>query len=163
MSDSRNVIPGSGREPRGADPYNTEGRVVEDTRPVIPLGHKSYDGEEQPRMGFFTDTTVCIGCKACEVACKEWNDVPDVIGAATGHSYDNTGGLGANAWRHVAFIEQRKPAAEVPVPAMVRQCSTSVRQPSAAASRVTSSITCSSRSATVTAPTTSSTKVPATP
>ncbi len=28
------------------------------------------------RMGFFTDTTVCIGCKACEVACKQWNDLP---------------------------------------------------------------------------------------
>ena len=26
--------------------------------------------------GFFTDSTLCIGCKACEVACKEWNDVP---------------------------------------------------------------------------------------
>ncbi len=29
-----------------------------------------------PRMGFFTDTSVCIGCKACEVACKEWNAIP---------------------------------------------------------------------------------------
>ena len=41
--------------------------------------------------GFFTDTTVCIGCKACEVACKEWNNLPaDSIGL-TGQSYDNTG------------------------------------------------------------------------
>jgi formate dehydrogenase iron-sulfur subunit len=65
----------------------------------------------QPRMGFFTDTSVCIGCKACEVACKEWNDVPesgdlDLLGL----SYDNTGDLGSNTWRHVAFIEQAKPA-----------------------------------------------------
>ncbi|QBI21855.1 4Fe-4S dicluster domain-containing protein [Egibacter rhizosphaerae] len=58
------------------------------------------------RYGFFTDTTVCIGCKACEVACKEWNAVPDHLGGFTGHSYDNTGELGANAWRHVAFVEQ---------------------------------------------------------
>jgi formate dehydrogenase iron-sulfur subunit len=55
--------------------------------------------------GFFTDTTLCIGCKACEVACKEWNLLPaDSIGL-TGHSYDNTGQLSANTWRHVSFIE----------------------------------------------------------
>jgi formate dehydrogenase iron-sulfur subunit len=61
------------------------------------------------RMGFFTDTSVCIGCKACEVACKEWNAVPEDGLALTGMSYDNTVGLGADTWRHVAFIEQRKP------------------------------------------------------
>jgi formate dehydrogenase iron-sulfur subunit len=55
--------------------------------------------------GFFTDTTLCIGCKACEVACKEWNLLPaDHIGL-TGHSYDNTGQLGATTWRHVSFVE----------------------------------------------------------
>ncbi len=68
----------------------------------------SYDGEARPRMGFFTDTSVCIGCKACEVACKEWNRVPDSPKGFSGHSYDNTLDLGANTWRHVAFIEQRK-------------------------------------------------------
>jgi formate dehydrogenase iron-sulfur subunit len=57
-------------------------------------------------MGFFTDTSVCIGCKACEVACKEWNAVPEDGLLLTGMSYDNTGGLGASTWRHVAFIEQ---------------------------------------------------------
>ncbi|MER6981359.1 4Fe-4S dicluster domain-containing protein [Streptomyces carpinensis] len=62
-----------------------------------------------PRMGFFTDTSVCIGCKACEVACKEWNSVPEDGLELTGMSYDNTQGLGADTWRHVAFIEQRKP------------------------------------------------------
>lgn len=60
------------------------------------------------RMGFFTDTSVCIGCKACEVACKEWNDVPDDGLDFLGWSYDNTGALGADTWRHVAFVE--KPA-----------------------------------------------------
>jgi formate dehydrogenase iron-sulfur subunit len=60
------------------------------------------------RVGFFTDTSVCIGCKACEVACKEWNGLPaDDIGF-TGHSYDNTGALGAHTWRHVAFVEQKR-------------------------------------------------------
>jgi formate dehydrogenase iron-sulfur subunit len=61
------------------------------------------------RVGFFTDTSVCIGCKACEVACKEWNGLPDPDADAltlTGMSYDNTTELGSNAWRHVAFIEQ---------------------------------------------------------
>jgi formate dehydrogenase iron-sulfur subunit len=62
-------------------------------------------------MGFFTDTSVCIGCKACEVACKEWNHVPADGLVFTGMSYDNTAGLGADTWRHVAFIEQRKPVA----------------------------------------------------
>jgi len=59
-----------------------------------------------PRMGFFTDTSVCIGCKACEVACKEWNAVPEDGLDLTGMSYDNTGELSADTWRHVAFIEQ---------------------------------------------------------
>ena len=64
------------------------------------------------RKGFFTDTSVCIGCKACEVACKEWNGIPagDTAGfSLLGSSYDNTGALGASTWRHVAFIEQSKP------------------------------------------------------
>ena len=62
-----------------------------------------------PRMGFFTDTSVCIGCKACEVACKEWNLVPeDGPLRLTGDSYDNTGALGASTWRHVAFVEQQR-------------------------------------------------------
>ena len=59
-----------------------------------------------PRVGFFTDTSVCIGCKACEVACKEWNGVPQDGLNLLGMSFDNTGGLGADSWRHVAFIEQ---------------------------------------------------------
>ncbi|MCC6179081.1 MAG: 4Fe-4S dicluster domain-containing protein [Chloroflexi bacterium] len=62
--------------------------------------------------GFFTDTTLCIGCKACEVACKEWNQLPaDDIGM-TGQSYDNTGALSATTWRHVAFIEQISPGGQ---------------------------------------------------
>jgi formate dehydrogenase iron-sulfur subunit len=60
-------------------------------------------------MGFFTDTSVCIGCKACEVACKEWNEVPEDGLIWAGTSHDNSGGLGADTWRHVAFIEQRVP------------------------------------------------------
>jgi formate dehydrogenase iron-sulfur subunit len=77
---------------------------------VTPRGWpETYGDEGQPRMGFFTDTSLCIGCKACEVACKEWNELPIDDFAFTGQSYDNTGRLSANTWRHVAFIEQRTP------------------------------------------------------
>ena len=55
---------------------------------------------------FLTDSTLCIGCKACEVACKEWNDVPADGFRFTGASYDNTAGLGHSTWRHVKFIER---------------------------------------------------------
>jgi formate dehydrogenase iron-sulfur subunit len=62
--------------------------------------------QDRVEVGFFTDPTVCIGCKACEVACKEWNDIPDDGFTWSGNSYDNTGHLGASTWRHVMFLEQ---------------------------------------------------------
>jgi formate dehydrogenase iron-sulfur subunit len=55
---------------------------------------------------FLTDSTLCIGCKACEVACKEWNQVGDDGLNWSGFSYDNTGAVGASSWRHVKFVEQ---------------------------------------------------------
>ena len=55
---------------------------------------------------FLTDSTLCIGCKACEVACKEWNQVPGDGFTFTGLSYDNTRGLGHSTWRHVKFVER---------------------------------------------------------
>jgi formate dehydrogenase iron-sulfur subunit len=69
----------------------------------------TYGNEAKERVGFFTDTSVCIGCKACEVACKEWNLVPEDGLVWTGESYDNTSTLGANSWRHVTFVEQNEP------------------------------------------------------
>ena len=95
-------------EPRKPDGHSLYGPLDD---PATDAGYP----EHPPRVGFFTDTSVCIGCKACEVACKEWNGLPDPEAdrlTLTGMSYDNTGALGANAWRHVAFIEQA-----VPVPA----------------------------------------------
>ncbi|MCZ2858506.1 4Fe-4S dicluster domain-containing protein [Blastococcus sp. VKM Ac-2987] len=95
-----------------------------------PLPDVSADAgyvEEHPaRVGFFTDTSVCIGCKACEVACKEWNTLPmddshgvrDAMGMS-GMSYDNTGMLGANSWRHVAFVEQTR-TVDLPMPTFGR-------------------------------------------
>jgi formate dehydrogenase iron-sulfur subunit len=76
--------------------------------PAATSGHHDHP----PRVGFFTDTSLCIGCKACEVACKEWNGVPFDGLDFTGESFDNTGALGADTWRHVAFIEQSKPIAQ---------------------------------------------------
>src|SRR5918996_3887909 len=78
--------------------------------PLDPAADAGYP-DAPPRMGFFTDTSVCIGCKACEVACKEWNGVPDDGLNLLGMSFDNTGALSADSWRHVAFIEQPAPAA----------------------------------------------------
>lgn len=57
------------------------------------------------KTAFLTDSTLCIGCKACEVACKEWNQLPDDGYQWSGHSYDNTGALGHSSWRHVKFVE----------------------------------------------------------
>src|SRR5204863_2362140 len=56
-------------------------------------------------MGFFTDSTLCIGCKACEIACKQWNGLPSDGMEWTGQSYDNTRTLSATTWRHVTFTE----------------------------------------------------------
>src|SRR5689334_23644489 len=55
---------------------------------------------------FLTDSTLCIGCKACEVACKEWNQVPADGYVWSGLSYDNTAALGPSSWRHVKFVER---------------------------------------------------------
>ena len=90
----------------------------------VPDGWEAYGDDKKERVGFFTDTSVCIGCKACEVACKEWNLIPEDGRVWTGESYDHTSQLDANSWRHVAFIEQEKPlllppeapAAESPAP-----------------------------------------------
>jgi formate dehydrogenase iron-sulfur subunit len=80
--------------------------------PLDPAPDAGYS-DAPPRMGFFTDTSVCIGCKACEVACKEWNGIPDDGLNLLGMSFDNTGSLNANTWRHVAFIEQSREALPV--------------------------------------------------
>ncbi len=79
--------------------------------PIDPAADTGYT-DPPPRKGFFTDTSICIGCKACEVACKEWNDVPDQGFDMLGTSYDNSHSLNADQWRHVAFIEQPARPAE---------------------------------------------------
>jgi len=67
---------------------------------------QSEPTSDKKPVGFLTDTTLCIGCKACEVACKQWNSLPMDNFGFTASSYDNTHDLGATTWRHVTFVEQ---------------------------------------------------------
>src|ERR671930_1196107 len=86
------------------------GQPVPSTGTGTPAGPVSFS-RGQP-VGFFTDTTLCIGCKACEVACKQWNQLPAELGPndrtlpMSGLSYDNTVRLSGTTYRHVAFVEQ---------------------------------------------------------
>ena len=81
---------------------------------VAPPTEIAIDREGAQRLGFFTDTTTCIGCKACEVACKQWNDLPaDGSEFRKGGSYDHTGELSASTWRHVRFIELLEPSPQL--------------------------------------------------
>jgi formate dehydrogenase iron-sulfur subunit len=85
---------------------SSRGRLSALVDRLIGPFHRGKGPEPQPAMGFYTDTTVCIGCKACEVACKQWNQLPADGFGWTGNSYDNTGELSATSWRHVKFVEQ---------------------------------------------------------
>jgi formate dehydrogenase iron-sulfur subunit len=93
------------RRPQVADPPTGGWASALAARLVGPF-RRGKAPERRPAMGFYTDTTVCIGCKACEVACKQWNQLPADGFEFTGNSYDNTGELSASSWRHVKFIEQ---------------------------------------------------------
>jgi formate dehydrogenase iron-sulfur subunit len=101
--------------------------------PLDDVAGNAGHEEHPPRVGFFTDTSICIGCKACEVACKEWNLLPDEGFNLLGMSYDNTGALGASTWRHVAFIE--RPARGQAPPDTPPTASTGFAGPSATAER----------------------------
>ncbi|MHB1422661.1 MAG: 4Fe-4S dicluster domain-containing protein [Gemmataceae bacterium] len=95
------ALPTSGDPPRG--------RLSALVDRLIDPFRRGVSPPPRPATGFYTDTTVCIGCKACEVACKQWNQLPSDGFNWTGNSYDNTGELSATSWRHVKFIEQFSP------------------------------------------------------
>ena len=108
-------LPQTGDPPRGLLSAIL-GRLIDPFRRGVPP-------EPSPPTGFFTDTTVCIGCKACEVACKAWNQLAADGFHWSGNSYDNTETLSATSWRHVKFIEQfpadhslSRPVSEDPKP-----------------------------------------------
>ncbi len=80
-----------------------------------PAADAGWVQDKQPRKGFFTDTSICIGCKACEVACKEWNAVPTDGMNFLGSSYDHSRGARrrhlAARQVHRAAQAARRPAA----------------------------------------------------
>jgi formate dehydrogenase iron-sulfur subunit len=105
-------VPGSARKKR-INPMSVNPRALDYPESVLsgPIPNESEltagtSVEPGEACGFFTDTSLCIGCKACEVACKEWNALPTDDLGLSGHSYDNTNALSATTWRHVAFIEK---------------------------------------------------------
>src|SRR5437588_7410959 len=83
--------------------YGVEHPADERIEAELTAGFRVEPGRE---YGFLTDTTLCIGCKACEVACKQWNNLPADEAEFLGTSYDNTHSLGHSTWRHVKFVEQ---------------------------------------------------------
>jgi formate dehydrogenase iron-sulfur subunit len=91
--------------PQSADPPR-DGMLSQVGERLIEPFIRGPKPAPQTPMGFYTDTTVCIGCKACEVACKQWNQLPADGMTWSGNSYDNTQTLSATSWRHVKFIEQ---------------------------------------------------------
>ena len=54
------------------------------------------------------DTTRCIGCKACQVACMEWNDLRDKVGVCVGE-LDNPPDLSARSWTVMRYAEYENP------------------------------------------------------
>jgi formate dehydrogenase iron-sulfur subunit len=76
----------------------------------IRLSSASLRGEtsgmrELPVVSKYIDTTTCIGCKACEVACQEWNDLATLQTAQVG-TYQTLPSLDANFWNLIKFREQ---------------------------------------------------------
>jgi formate dehydrogenase iron-sulfur subunit len=100
--------------PQASDPPRGQLAQIAE-RLIYPFQHGDPPKPETA-TGFFTDTTVCIGCKACEVACKQWNQLPSDGFEWTGNSYDNTSELSATSWRHVKFIEQFSEASPLNTP-----------------------------------------------
>ncbi len=58
-----------------------------------------------PVVSKYIDTSTCIGCKACEVACQEWNDLRVVPTQQTG-SYQTMPHLDAEFWNLIRFDER---------------------------------------------------------
>ena len=58
----------------------------------------------QPTVTKLVDTSTCIGCKACEVACQEWNDLPPEATTQSG-TYQTMPATTANFWNLIKFNE----------------------------------------------------------
>ena len=57
-----------------------------------------------PEVAKLIDVSSCIGCKACQVACMQWNDLRDDVGSNVG-TYDNPRDLSAESWTVMRFSE----------------------------------------------------------
>ncbi|HEU4665485.1 MAG TPA: formate dehydrogenase subunit beta [Dokdonella sp.] len=73
-----------------------------------PQARGAHTGE----VAKLIDVTKCIGCKACQVACMEWNDLRDEIGSCTGH-YDNPADLSEHSWTLMRFTEHETAAGDL--------------------------------------------------
>jgi formate dehydrogenase iron-sulfur subunit len=65
-----------------------------------------------PQVAKLIDTTKCIGCKACQVACMEWNDLRDEIGINAG-VYDNPPDLSSQSWTVMRYAEYENPKGDL--------------------------------------------------
>jgi formate dehydrogenase iron-sulfur subunit len=60
--------------------------------------------KSQPTIAKLVDTSTCIGCKACEVACQEWNDLPPEETTQAG-TYQTMPDMTSNFWNLIRFSE----------------------------------------------------------
>ena len=81
-------------------------------RSATTLPSPEARGAHTGQVAKLIDTTKCIGCKACQVACMEWNDLRDEIGTCTGH-YDNPADLSEHSWTLMRFTEYENPKGDL--------------------------------------------------
>jgi len=80
------------------------------------LDIKARSGQTTPAPGVrdtvqvakLIDESKCIGCKACQVACMNWNDLRDAVGENVG-VYDNPQDLSPSTWTLMRFFEVESP------------------------------------------------------
>jgi len=72
--------------------------------------------ERYRQTSMLLDLSLCIGCRACQVACKEWNDLPSELTTQTG-TYQNPAHLSGDTWKQVKFIESEKSTPQGTMPA----------------------------------------------
>ncbi|BDD95024.1 formate dehydrogenase-O iron-sulfur subunit [Pandoraea sp. NE5] len=73
-----------------------------------PSVRESHTGD----VAKLIDTSKCIGCKACQTACMEWNDLRDEVGTNVG-VYDNPADLTADSWTLMRFTEYENPKGDL--------------------------------------------------
>ncbi len=61
-------------------------------------------GRDVPKVAKLIDISKCIGCKACQSACMEWNDYRGEVGICDG-TYNNPRDLESNQWTVMRFVE----------------------------------------------------------